>query len=317
MLRACAALVLAMASADSAGNRRMRGQLRTSWATRASSIAAQARTERAESASAAGLEVDLALLAGRCVGQGRRTEKFREPARRDQPLTLIHIPRTGGTTIEECTLEEPVAEERWGYQHPSLKNEHVFFSQTVLVNGRTQRYQVGGCSKQHVPPSYLGMAPPYSSGETFCTVRNPYDRVLSQLGFVAGHNESFACSVADMNRYVIEEVSKLRWEPYAWDCHLLPQAAYVRGWDPQGLAVDRTVASCSHVLRFESLGRDFNALMAAKGYPYRLSEDASWRTRSPGHCRALSRAGFSARSRRIIEEVYKDDFELFGYERIG
>mmetsp|Transcript_74102 Transcript_74102/g.239611 ORF Transcript_74102/g.239611 Transcript_74102/m.239611 type:complete len:330 (-) Transcript_74102:47-1036(-) len=221
-------------------------------------------------------------------------------ARDLEGLAFIHIPRTGGSTIEDCTAEEPFTF-RWG-----ARNEHL--------HGRKD--ERSGCYLQHVPPAMLSDI--YAGQETFCVVRDPYERAISQLGFQAGFfPESHECSPAGLNAYLRHTLPQVQTSPYSEDCHLLPQTAFVRGWDHQKLAVNKGGQSCNNVLRFETLTEDFNRFMASKGLTYRLSNaTVNGVTRSGSACQDLSTEDLAEDTLKLLEETYQVDFELLGYSKL-
>ena len=76
-------------------------------------------------------------------------------------LAFIHIPKTGGTSIEEAGAQVGFS---WG--------KHFNFSATNT--------QSSACdSLYHVPPGMLETHP-YAAFDTFCAKRHPYTRAISQ-----------------------------------------------------------------------------------------------------------------------------------------
>lgn len=210
-------------------------------------------------------------------------------------LELIHIPRTGGTTIEDCTKDESSGEHRWGVLNPAIAGQH----KGIL-----------SCYGQHIPPNLLDF---YAGKETFCVVRDPYERLVSQFGFASAFfPKENDCSVDGMNKYLLTELQVLKTNPEKDDCHLLPQSAYVWGWDKATRSVSRASKNCKHVLRFEHLHSEFNKLMAEKGYPYRLGGKRNLNTKSPSNCSKLSADNLSKEVIELATEIYREDFELLG-----
>merc|ERR1711972_959388 len=85
--------------------------------------------------------------------------------------------------------------------------------------------------------------------------------------------------------------------PYMFDCHLLPQASWVHGWNPDKNVVVGDQRSCTHVLRFDRLTQDFNDLMIARGYRYRLT--SAKMMASEGPCAALRGRDLSQETREL------------------
>lgn len=323
------------ASAD-ARHRRKSGYVSALDAEERAGLSAASHLElgRSQFVSAAGLELDLARGVGMCKNQmeaGKEPALIQHgwPSERGPPVTaptfmkFIHVPRTGGSSVEDCARDQPRATDRWGVHNPLLNNLTEMNATAIWPPWGERGYGPDGtgfparCFAQHVPPSLLDVGY-YTEGETFCAVRNPYDRIISQLGFTeAFYLQTYKCNATELNRYVSTILPLLHLHPYYADCHHLPQAAFVYGWDPKKMAVDRQAKSCNNIMRYESLAEDFNKLMAKKGYPYRLSESSrNSETKSPSGCQVLTKDDLSIENRLLIENVYKEDFELFGYERL-
>ncbi|CAK0815741.1 unnamed protein product [Prorocentrum cordatum] len=98
---------------------------------------------------------------------------------------------------------------------------------------------------------------------------------------------------------------------YLNDCHMLPQAAYVYGWNPDSGEVDRGLRSCHRQLRFESMHADFSRLMEERGYPYRLA--TSKFQKSNDACGRLGKADLWPSTQELVQELYRMDFELLNY----
>jgi hypothetical protein len=233
------------------------------------------------------------------------------PRQGERKLTLIHIPRPGGTTIAACSKDEADDDDRW-----SARNTKYHF-QVVLPNGG------GRCWGQHIPatvePMQALFQPSVDSDDTFCVVRDPFARLVSEYGFYQSWTkpENRKCGAEWMNMRMVEWMNKYlglngtKAGPYSRDCHMLPQAAYVYGWDPNEKKVLRNVKSCKNIIRFEKLHADFNSLMEARGYPYRMTAKKSMP--STECTTTLRRGDFSPEAKKLVYEVYKDDFELLGY----
>lgn len=248
-------------------------------------------------------------LTSLCPGQAKPPAGSTS-TKRPEPLVLIHIPRTGGTSIEDCSKDEMDDNDRWGSRNTQIHQK--------IGMGGVQ----GKCWGQHVPPSMAPVLEPvFSSGETFCVVRHPADRLISEYGFMQSwtKRENQRCDAETMNGKLVEWMRKVkgavtnrsRPSPYYRDCHMIPQAAFVRGWDAATQAVIPSQQVCKHVLRFESLTKDFNKLMETKGFPYRLTEKKSMP--SLASCSPLKKTALYQETKDLLRELYKDDFELLGY----
>jgi len=214
--------------------------------------------------------------------------------------------------MEECTHNEKANAYKWG-----TLNTDVHKPERVYINSKGAR-----CWGQHVPPNVLDF---FKGRETFCVVRDPYTRLISEFG----HRQAMysdiegPCTVENMNGRVTEWMLRVKgltkiggpnpWgkEYYLNDCHMLPQAAYVYGWNAERGEVDRGLQGCRRQLRFESMHADFSRLMEERGYPYRLA--TSKFQKSNDACGRMSRADLWPSTQELVRELYRVDFELLNY----
>jgi len=153
--------------------------------------------------------------------------------------------------------------------------------------GKDPEYRIPGSSRSapHLVPSLL--SPDYlSKYDFFMVVRNPYKRVLSQIlftnrVFTAGHLNSCVKIIKDK----IREDGGIHTEQYKY-------------------AVPGV-----HIVHFENLETEFNALMVQYGLPARLTKHIN----KSMNIKNLTVKDFNAESIQIIQELYKKDFETFGY----
>jgi hypothetical protein len=224
-------------------------------------------------------------------------------------LNFIHIPRAAGTTVESCSKWFPGDRPNWGTMNGRIKGmKHI--------PDRREK-----CYGQHLPPAmFPAQSNPYSDrASNFCVVRNPYDRLVSQFGFVdvMSMKSKYTCDAKSLNTYLLASLKDVKaGKLFLGDCHFVPQALFNFGYDPKTFAANRNDKWCTHVIRFEHLAVEFNALMAKSGYGVRLSEAKISDSRHMGSkedCRALGPKDLSPEVRKLANEIYKDDFELFGY----
>ncbi len=142
-------------------------------------------------------------------------------------LSFIHIPKTGGTSVEDQGKMHGV---HWGRHNQ--------------INTDTK----STCSFWHVP----GRQDSTNIKTTFCVVRDPYDRIKSEYGHRNKKTREEHITPENFNHFVKENLREAKRNSDVNNCHLRPQTEYTR--------------YCDHVLRFENLESDFNNLMNKYGH---------------------------------------------------
>jgi hypothetical protein len=182
------------------------------------------------------------------------------PQRMTRPLFFIHIPKCAGSTVE---VTYPCMS--WG------RNMHCSDELMNYVRARSTWHD-------HV-------LVPTMPGDTFCVVRDPLDRLLSEYK----HNKSLDC-VATMNR-ALELMCTLA-QTYALDNHLRPQSSFAR--------------HATHVVALPRLQEGLDQLLPRYGIrsvPL-LKSNVS---RSYTH---VTRANVAARVLRRVRRTYACDYAL-------
>ena len=228
-------------------------------------------------------------------------------------LKFIHIPKNAGSTVYE---EAEKYKYGWSVDDHTLK---CLRGEKCTNYGFTRpccrpKQSKDRCSIWHFPPAEDSvLAERYARCKTFCIVRNPLGRFISEykwhiLRWSKGSKKShkrqeLICSPAALENY-FEEVKRGGRLNFAADCHLLPQVKYVFSNDLQRL-------HCNHVLRFENLTSEFNAIMKAYRLAIRL-EDGNEDLHK--HYYAIPcKITLTEEMKSWIYETYRQDFELFGY----
>lgn len=213
---------------------------------------------------------------------------------------LVHIPKTGGTSIERYLYERSYPNSTTNWYDGMQEDPKFLFDPKVLHSPQHYTYQeilraIGKNENQ--------------MDRILVTVRNPYHRVLSDLlwqhrqldtaDHVLDSINARSCDVVtaqiaienSVKRY-IENFAK---DPYANDNHALPQWRFVEGLHLNNPNV------C--ILRTETLQAD----MHRAGYhDFQLHEN--------GHSSGYKYDELlTPRSKQLISEAYAKDFRLFGY----
>eukprot|EP00928_Gymnodinium_smaydae_P018536 TRINITY_DN17057_c0_g1_i1.p1 TRINITY_DN17057_c0_g1~~TRINITY_DN17057_c0_g1_i1.p1 ORF type:complete len:944 (-),score=120.94 TRINITY_DN17057_c0_g1_i1:207-3038(-) len=225
------------------------------------------------------------------------------------PITFLHIPKNAGTAIEEAGAKAKV----W-WPRKWLSMWHGI----DMPDGSQ-------CEKYHVPPHHLEFVGDtdyqvYEGNGTFCVTRDPYDRVVSEYLYMLsvawgeGMSNQYGteltafpkCSASGLNHFLQTALMKVSaGKRYIHDCHFVPQVEFI--WGPDGFRW------CKHVLRTDSLPDSFNNLMASTGSPVRL--DLGKINNSTRACNNVSTEDLFPETKRLIDEVYHDDFIQLGYSK--
>jgi hypothetical protein len=256
----------------------------------------------------------------------------------DEVLQFIHIPKTGGTTLEKLGA-------RYGAQWGKEKAEWNPDLHPECPMGCVGSWHP--CSPWHLPLSVFrtrGESGGVNSlQQTFCVVRDPIQRAISQFSFQINAEATAAtyivndspgrCDADSLNAHVRAVLGAANASLAAVegefplvtadtlgqartcvecaavaDCHWLPQWLYVRD-------------TCDHVLRFENLEEDFTKLMDRFAGTTRPSSAiptfafARAESRQVSPCNTLTKDDLDIESRTLIGRVYAEDFRQFGYER--
>ena len=229
-------------------------------------------------------------------------------------LEFVHIPKTGGSFLETLALRNGVS---WGACHnlrSVLDKRCPLGAKTEKVNSWT------GSSEWHTPLGIRDQWPQWAQdADLFMVVRNPYDRIVSEWNYVnkvnkAWHIKQNLGNATLMNAWLQEGLQKMldnqphgtydatKRSPvvstyYQLNSHFVPQADY---WVP-GM----------HVLRSETLYEDLTCLLPKFG----LNWDVPSQKVNPSSGK-LTAANLTLETRKMIEEVYKEDFRMFGYKHI-
>tara|TARA_B100001027_G_scaffold102412_1_gene70381 strand:+ start:213 stop:839 length:627 start_codon:yes stop_codon:yes gene_type:complete len=192
-------------------------------------------------------------------------------------LDFIHIPKTGGTTIEDV-----------GHKH------HIKWGRNNRDSNTTVHHK---CSTWHNPSRSFDHT-------TFCVIRDPLDRMVSeykdQLKLEKHHSQKDWCNSSHLNDWVVHTLTNNRQNPDHHDCHLLTQSDFTE--------------SCDVKLDFNRLDKDFNNLMS-KAYKDKNITIGDVPKKNVGSAKCnVSVDDFTDNVRNLILEEYAADVDL--YEQI-
>jgi hypothetical protein len=190
---------------------------------------------------------------------------------RSKEILFIHIPKTGGTTIE-----------RW-----LGASMNMYF------------HTVGKPSAMKITPQHMTIEDMillfggYQWDYSFAIVRDPYERIISEYFYRTQMAVELYGERPNFSRWVIENLNQYRKNTFVLDNHLRPQYHFVN---------DKV-----EIYRFESgLDQIVKKLSSEIGTqpPSKLSRhNASER----------KEVIFSNEALEAVNEIYKNDFDYFGY----
>ena len=206
-------------------------------------------------------------------------------------LSFIHIPKTAGTTIEELGSRQGIL---WGRYH--LEND------VALTQSKTKDVYYNW----HVPPRFYGQHNPYKNSATFCVVRDPVSRIVSEYKWFHADDHS-KDNPTDMNTWLDNMLTENNvYITGGIDGHghkhghLFPQHFYV--YNTSGKK------TCDHVLLMDDLTHQFNRLMKQYGIDtVRMTDD----TRYNDSDFTVSESDIDPSNLSKIRELYKEDFKLY------
>ncbi len=198
---------------------------------------------------------------------------------------FVHIPRTGGTTIEDLV---------WPGPRSSRTTADLWMG---FVDDHHNKYQTGGL--QHLSAVHIRSevgAAVFSRYYKFTLVRNPWDKAVSQFAYMDAREDLrrfLGMKKGDGFKSYLALISKkkhVQWEP---------QVEFVRDSDGAVLV--------DYIGRYEafseSVSRTLNAIgLRADRIPHANRTD-----------RAAYQTYYDDESREMIAALYADDIEAFGY----
>jgi hypothetical protein len=148
---------------------------------------------------------------------------------------------------------------------------------------------------------------PFPNKATFCVVRNPYDRLISEFFWSCKHIDGL-CNDANMihnNMNMFIQQRAKTYKAVGYHGHFFPQHLYA--FDTNGNQV------VDHALRYEHLNEDFSALM--KLYELDIALPTKMNARNESLLQ-MTVANLTEETIHVINTVYLLDFVRFCYPMV-
>ena len=238
---------------------------------------------------------------------------FTKPTRYIDGLEFVHITKTAGSSIEATAAKFGI---KYGACHwkkilsfggNCTKPDKSLSASAMKYNHTRIPFRFEGIFGEpwHTPHHWF-LKNPYPSKATFCVVRNPYERLVSEYHCKwGGYDGDDKANATIMNEYIQRMARKSIRDHRG--AHWLPQHMYV--YDVEGNQV------IDHILRFEHLNEDFSALMKLYNLAIELPEKKNARN-TTGTTSALTVANLTKDTIKVINWVYKEDFKRFHYQKV-
>lgn len=191
------------------------------------------------------------------------------------PATFIHIPKTGGTSLQ--------------YWTELYVKECIYLTDNITVNEMLGEIQ--------------------EPGTIFSFVRNPFERIVSMFHQIGQYSE-------ERLNYRLGKIKQLsiRDDGRSIEDYIKEVLLYKKGFDSYVRAMNNTKTQVSYfegrfpdiVLRTENLNEEFKNIQSLLGcyepFPHVLkSKHTNYRDY------------YTTDTRKIIENTFKEDLEVFGY----
>lgn len=217
------------------------------------------------------------------------------PVNHNYEIIFIHIPKTGGTSIEsffEMTEPENLSFSRWDLDHAAFMEKYKDISGLPEIHYEPQHYVPGVLKK---------LIPEYDNYFSFSFTRHPYTRLLSEYYWLRNKQVD---SVNDFNAHDFHEwcVSFLS---LINSSHKEPQVNYIDD-------------SIHFVGKFENLSEDFE-LLKLKLLNFSpdfdpIKDKALEQLNSTGSDKNKLIPYLLIETKQLIYSVYKSDFDVFSYD---
>jgi len=201
------------------------------------------------------------------------------PYYKEKDLLFIHIPKTGGTNIENCiiqkhkqTLYSGKTNNLLKYPYNNISLQHQFY--TTIYNNR-DKLDIN-----------------FNNIKIFSVVRNPYNRIISDLFWYNLIKKDYT------PEQVYDKIVNDYLNRYDLDNHNQPQYKYITD-NHRNLIPGIKIFKCENL---NEMNEDINKFI---GFDINIKQDNA----NKDYSKYLNKDSID-----LINKIYKKDFELFNYD---
>eukprot|EP01083_Nonionella_stella_P108186 314363_1 len=257
-----------------------------------------------------------------------------------KPLSFIHIPKTGGTTIEQIARYDDAYQ--WGAEFWKAHKQKRQLSRAIC------RHHKSKCCCQwmhHMPPIYLhDISKQYSHFEVsyydlnkqslFTVVRNPFARLISEYWWQARqprprleiithfesidvwNNSTTFCDIKIFNEWIKFRLKKHtnRKDKNVYNlfenecksgCHLIPQWRYTH------FINGSLLMPYENILHTETLAIEFNSLMKRYNVSFHMEASHHIKKRKTKQCELLKPSVIDEEAMKLVLNAYKKKISFY------
>lgn len=203
----------------------------------------------------------------------KKLETYIQHDNKTKKLYFIHIPKAGGTFIENYLEQSNQKLGRLDTRYPDTGTKIE-------------------CSQWHVPPKYKSSLD-FRELKPFTVIRHPVSRIISEYCYQKTYLKD-KISYSTINDFVMKELHDGN---FKYDCHLTPQVDYVH---------DQFGNECETFLRFENLENDLRWFCRLHHIPEHNKNIPRLKSKS-----FVTEKDLSKESKERILTFYQKDVELW------
>lgn len=221
------------------------------------------------------------------------------PISPENKICYIHIPKTGGTTIESMLPgvfpNELIGIEPWDKQTNNLANlfgnnlQHLTYKEIIDLKPEVEK------------DNYF----------VFTTVRNPYERVVSMVGWRNKRwTKKMEITQSEFNKYIKE--LELRWIKNKLLLHEIPQYKFL----------DEDLKCVDYILKLDEINEskieEMEKMMKIKNYNtnFKFNYDKNKILMKSFHKNYIEYFNKNKKAIELINKIYYMDFRIFNYPKL-